>query len=369
MAIDTSSGTPKRNAGAKPRAARRPRSRTRIVGFLGFNGVAALDLIGPLEAFACAAGPERRYVCRIFGVSRAPFTSESGTLFQPHASLAEAERVDTLIVPGGAGLRAPAINGPIARWLRDKTSAIRRIASVCTGIYAVAPTGLLDGRRVTTHWRFAADVAERFPALRMEPDRIFVRDGRFYTSAGVTAAIDLALAMIVSDHGRPLAMQVARELVVYLKRNGGQDQYSGTLQLQTRSGDRLEELVTWMLGNLTRPLTVDALAERAGMSPRQLQRRFTSSLGAPVGDFVERLRLDAARERLSESAYSIDEVARLVGFRSVDVFRRAFVRKFGILPREYRERFELGATAAPPRAAGSGRWGKTEHGRDRHPSA
>lgn len=317
---------------------RRPTSGPRLIGFVGFDGLAALDLIGPLDAFTHAAGAAERYQCRVYGLSRRAFACESGMEFKPHGLLSDAPALDTVIVPGGAGLRDPAINRPVAHWLRTHAAGIRRVVTVCTGIYALAPTGLLDGRRVTTHWRFAADVAARFPALRVEADKIFIRDGRFFTSAGVTAAIDLALWLIEADHGHPLAIEVARELVVYLKRNGGQEQYSSPLQLQSRSGD-LEQLTTWIAGNLARTLTVDVLAERAHLSPRQLHRRFIAAFGQPVGEVVERLRLDAARERLTEHAYPIETVARLVGFQSADVFRRAFVRRYGTRPSDYRERF------------------------------
>jgi transcriptional regulator GlxA family with amidase domain len=318
-------------------------ARSRTIGFVGFNGISALDLVGPYEAFTNAAGKDRRYTCRILGLSDQPFTSEAGMTFRPHAQLGSARDLDTLIIPGGAGLRDPAINGPLVRWLSANATRIRRVASVCTGIYALAPTGLLDGRRVTTHWRFAADVAERFPALRVEADQIFIRDGRFFTSAGVTAAIDLALSLIEADHGAHLAVEVARELVVYLKRSGGQDQYSNPLRLQASSGNGLAELTAWMSENLSQPLTIDTLAERARLSPRQLQRRFVSAFGRPVGEIVESLRLNVARERLSDHAGTVESVARLVGFRSADVFRRAFVRRYGTRPSDYRERFATGA--------------------------
>ena len=331
---------------------------TRLIGFIGFDGIAALDLIGALEAFSSAAGPgARRYETRIYGLSRKPFSSESGVVFLPHARLDEAPALDTLIVPGGGGLREPAINARVARWIGSRSRQVRRIASVCTGIYGLAPTGLLDGRQVTTHWRFAADVARRFPALRVQPDRIHVRDGKYFTSAGVTAAIDLALAMIEADHGAQLAVQVARELVVYLKRNGGQEQYSSPLRLQSRTDDRLGELTSWMAGNLTRPLSVETLAERAYLSPRQLTRRFRAVFGLTPADVVDRLRLDAARDRLAEAAYSIDDVARAVGYRSADVFRRAFARRFGILPSDYRGRFQAMGRALPQRHAPADRTG------------
>jgi transcriptional regulator GlxA family with amidase domain len=183
--------------------------------------------------------------------------------------------------------------------------------------------------------------------LRVDSDKIFLRDGRFFTSAGVTAAIDLALWLIEADHGRQLAIDVARELVVYLKRSGGQEQYSSPLQLQSLSGN-LEPLMAWIAGNLTRSLSVEALAERAHLSPRQLHRRFVAAFGQPIGEVIERLRLDAARERLTEYAYPIEAIARAVGFRSADVFRRAFVRRYGTRPSDYRDRFDNSADRKGP---------------------
>jgi transcriptional regulator GlxA family with amidase domain len=222
---------------------------------------------------------------------------------------------------------------------------MRRVATVCTGIYGLAPTGLLDGRRVTTHWRFARDVARTFPALRVEDDAIFIRDDRFYTSAGITAGIDLALALIEEDCGRTLALAVARDLVVYLQRAGGQAQYSELLQLQTRSSDRFSELISWMLGHLAQDLSIEGLAARVNLSPRHFSRRFALEIGQPPADFVTELRLDAARHLLDQSRTAIEQVATTVGFRSADVFRRAFERRFGLAPSAYRLCFSTASTA------------------------
>jgi transcriptional regulator GlxA family with amidase domain len=313
---------------------------TRLIGFVGFDGLTALDLIGPLEAFAVAsttAAP--RYECQIFGVTSRPFRAESGVVMQPHASLAEAPRLDTLIVPGGSGLREPVTNARIVDWIRTRAASTRRIASVCTGIYGLAPTGLLDGRRVTTHWNFARDVAERFPALRVQAERLFIKDGKYFTAAGVTSGIDLALALIEADHGTRLAVAAARELIVYLKRNGGQAQYSGPLQLQASSRDSLGALTSWIAAHLDAPLTTETLAQRAHLSARQLHRRFRAELGRTPAQVVERLRMDAARDRLDEPRHSIEGVARATGYRSADVFRRVFMRHFGVSPSDYRRRF------------------------------
>jgi transcriptional regulator GlxA family with amidase domain len=210
---------------------------------------------------------------------------------------------------------------------------------VCTGLYGLAATGLMDGRRATTHWRFAQDLASRYPRVRIDANAIFLKDGRFYTSAGVVAGIDLALALIEEDHGPKVALSVARELVVYLKRSGGQEQYSEPLQFQTRSSDQLSDLVAWMSGHMDGDLSVHVLAKRACMGVRQLNRRFNRAFGMSPAEFVRVRRLDEGRRRLTMANNSVDTVARSVGFRSADSFRRAFEERFGIPPSAYRGRF------------------------------
>jgi transcriptional regulator GlxA family with amidase domain len=316
----------------------------RLIGVVGYPDVVALDVVGAFDAFAISAdmigGPAPAYRCILLGLQAAPFTAESGLRFTPDFSLdAAPPGIDTVIVAGGGGIREPRANAQIAAWLASRAPRVRRIASVCTGIYGVAPTGLLDGRRVATHWRFAQDVARRFPALIVDPDAIFVEDGPFWSSAGVTAGIDLALALIESDHGSEVALQVAREMVVYLKREGGQTQFSAPLRFQIAARNQLSDLVAWAASHPHEHLTVEALAERIGGSPRNLTRRFINSFGLPPGRVIEILRLDEARRRLITSRGSIAGVAKSVGFHSADVFRRAFERRFRITPRDYRNRF------------------------------
>src|SRR5262249_42159802 len=270
-----------------------------------------------------------------------PFVSESGILFKPHTTLQKAPALDTLMIPGGPGLRNPQTQATVATWVKSRAPRIRRIATVCTGLYGLAPTGLLDGRRVTTHWRFARDVAQRFPKLKVDVNSLFLRDGPFYTGAGVTSGIDLSLALIEEDYGPSVALAVARELVVYLKRPGGQEQYSEPLKFQTESADRFGDLAAWMQGHLDHDLSVDALAARACLCPPHLSRRFKDIFGASPAKFVEDLRLGEARERLSMAEQNVESVARSVGFRSPDAFRRAFERRFGINPTHYRKRFDL----------------------------
>lgn len=310
------------------------------IGVVGYEGVSALDVVGPTEAFASASvDGERAYEVVLIGATRKPFTAESGIVLKPHRSFSAKLDLDTLIIPGGHGLRNPRTNAKIASWVRASAPHIRRVASVCTGIYGLAATGLLDGRRTTTHWRFARDVAEKFPAVTLEPNALFLKDGPFYTSAGVTAGIDLALALIEEDLGARAALAVARELVVYLKRPGGQEQFSEPLQFQIESTDKLAELAAWMRGHLRHDLSVEALAERACLCPRQFSRRFTRVFQRTPAAFVEDLRLTEAQKRLSTRSMTVEGIAASVGFRSADAFRRAFERRFGISPTNYRRQF------------------------------
>jgi len=325
------------------------------VGFLGYEQTNALDLVGPAEAFASTFRDngkgklERCYRVSIIGLTRRSFATESGVVFQPTATVENAPKLDTLIIPGGCGLRSADINRKVACWIIERAKATRRIASVCTGIYGLAATGLLDGRRATTHWRFASDVAKRFPRLKMEPNALFVKDGKFHTSAGVTAGIDMALAMIEDDFGSKVALSVAREMVVYLKRSGGQEQYSEPLQFQTNSSDRFAELVAWMTNNPAKQMPVESLARRASLSPRQFFRRFKEHFGSSPAMFVETLRLNEARRRLSTGESSIEGVAESVGFNGADSFRRAFERRFRVTPSKYRRSFGLPSERAPNR--------------------
>ena len=280
----------------------------------------------------------------MIGLSQKPFVSESGIVFQPQATLKNAPALDTLVIPGGRGLRVPKTQAAVAEWVKGRAGRIRRIATVCTGIYGLAPTGLLDGRTVTTHWRFARDVARRFPKLDIDANALFCKDGPFHTGAGVTSGIDLSLALIEEDYGPTVALAVARELVVYVKRSGGQEQYSEPLKFQTRSKDRFGDLAAWMHGHLEQDLSVETLAQRTRLCPRHFCRRFKDVFGAPPARFVEDLRLGEARERLCLGDQSIESVARSVGFASPDAFRRAFERRFGINPSSFRNRFDVRRT-------------------------
>lgn len=317
----------------------------RRIGVLLFRNVQALDVVGPTDAFAAAAsaaGSDSRvppYEVFTVASSGKVVVSESGIALKPHHTFDSCPAMDTLLIPGGCGIRDPRVSRTLAPWIARQAVRTRRVAAICTGTFGLAATGLLRNRRVTTHWRYARDLAARYPELRVDTDALYLKDGRFYTSAGITAGIDLALALIEEDCGRVVSLQVARELVVYLRRAGGQTQYSEPLEFEARSIDRFADLSRWIATNLHRRITMDALSRRASLGPRQVSRRFKATFGVTPGDFVESLRMKEAQRRLAVSEASIKRVAISLGYRSSHVFRRAFERHFGVSPGAWRERF------------------------------
>jgi transcriptional regulator GlxA family with amidase domain len=317
-----------------------------------FDGITALDVAGPMEAFTAARipGDERSttvcYELLTIGLTNKNVVAESGLILRPSTTFAGCPRLDTLIIPGGRGLREPRTNKMIAAWIKGRAATTRRIASVCTGIYGLAPTGLLDGITVTTHWRFADDLARKFPALKVDANALFLTDGHIYTSAGITAGIDLCLALIEEDYGRPAALSAARELVVFMKRPGGQEQYSEPLQFQFESTDSTTEVAAYIRSHLKGELSVEALARFARLSYRQFSRRFKATFHCSPAAYVDAVRLDEARTRLCETRCNIDQLAASVGFGSDDAFRRAFERRFGVSPGNYRSRFGTQPTQA-----------------------
>ena len=248
-------------------------------------------------------------------------------------------KIDTLLVAGGDAIEQNEINSDAVRWLKRISPRIRRVGSVCTGAMLLARAGLLDGRRATTHWNWCQTLMKRAPRARVDSDPIFVRDENIYTSAGVTAGMDLALALVEEDYGSRLALQVARNLVLYLRRPGGQSQFSAALSLQLTDRKPLRELGTWVLGNLHKPLTVPLLAQRVAMSPRNFARVFTREMKTTPAKFVERLRVEAARRRLEESHNSMEMIAGECGFGNVNSMRNVFQRTLKIAPGQYRRHF------------------------------
>jgi len=323
--------------------------RPKHIVIVGYDDLTSLDLSGPLEAFSSAlledssSNPQPCYKVTIAALGAKTFRSVSGLRMTAGCFLSSLRHMDTLLIPGGRGIRLSPAAPKLADWISRRASGIRRIASVCTGVYAIAPTGLLDGRRVTTHWKFAAELASRFPALKVDANALYIRDGKFYTSAGVTAGIDLSLALIEEDFGPRVALAVARELVVYMKRPGGQEQFSEPLKFQVATTSRFADLAAWMLGRLNKDLSVEAMAEHINLCPRQFSRRFRLEFNSSPAAFVQRLRLDEARKRLSDPGSTVKRVAESVGFRDPDSFRRAFTQRFGVAPTHYRSRFVAGA--------------------------
>ena len=315
------------------------------IGVLIYRDVQALDVAGPMDAFAAAnvANASGRLVpaYEVFAVasSKRMVVTESGLTLKPQYTFESCPQMDTLVIPGGSALRDARFARTLAPWISQKARRTRRVAAICTGTFGLAATGLLQNRRVTTHWRFARDLTESYPELQVDANALFLQDGRFYTSAGVTAGIDLALALIEEDLGRAVSVRVARELVVYLRRAGGQAQYSEPLEFEARSIDRFADISQWIATNLHRRITLEDMARRASLGPRQVSRRFKATFGTSPAHFIESLRMKEAQRRLLLSGSSIKRVALSLGYRSMPVFRRAFERKFGVSPGAYRERF------------------------------
>ncbi len=315
-------------------------TRKRTVAVLLYDRVNAIDVTGPLEAFATANSKSERDVYRIvsWAIADPVVRTESGLRLMADELVPKRPRGDVLILPGGAGVREERTLQALAGWLREHGRRFERVASVCTGAYALAESGLIDGRSVTTHWAFAADLRKRYPRVRVRPDALFLSDGRYYSSGGVTSGIDLALDLIERDLGVSMAMNVARELVVFLRRTGSQTQFSLPLRMQAQAAGRLGDVCRWAASHLDEDLSVESLATRAGLSARQFSRRFSAAFGAPPAAYIKRLRLDAGRTLLGEGI-GIAQVAHATGFGSSDGFRRAFESRFGVSPGEYQKRF------------------------------
>ncbi|MFJ4326380.1 GlxA family transcriptional regulator [Streptomyces tricolor] len=303
-----------------------------------FDGVQSLDVTGPVEVFA---GAHRHtpgsYRIRTASVDGGPVRTSSGLTLVPDGSLADAVDPHTLLVPGGEGTRDP--DPRLVEWLRAHGPRARRLVSVCTGAIPLARAGLLDGRRVTTHWAYCDKLARDHPAVRVDPDPIFVRDGRVATSAGVTAGIDLALALVEEDLGREAALTVARHLVVFLRRPGNQAQFSAQLAAQTARREPLRDVQQWITEHPDGDLGVEALAARAALSPRHFARAFQAETGMTPGRYVDRVRLEHARRLLEDTTDGVEQVARASGYGTPEAMRRAFLRTLGASPAEYRRRF------------------------------
>src|SRR5260370_4370408 len=326
-----------------------PKAISRRIVVTAYDGISLLDLAGPLEAFRVAStfgGPSpsgrlETYECSVVSVRGGPVTTANGVaLVTDSMRPLHRTEIDTLMVPVACLVDAVTRGRDLVQWVRKKAPRCRRVCSVCIGSFLIAAAGVLDGRRAATHGMHAPLLAARHPQVAVEPDAIFVHDGKVWSSAGVTTGIDLALALIEEDAGRQVAMNVARMLVVYLKRAGGQSQYSALLAAQAQAeSETLEPLDPWIAEHLKEDLRVDALAEQVHMSPRNLARAYAERRGRTPAKAVEAIRVEAARRRLEETGDRIESVAEDSGFSNEEQMRCSFIRILGIPPREYRKRF------------------------------
>jgi transcriptional regulator GlxA family with amidase domain len=334
---------------SKSAKSRRPEPRERLparrIAIVAFPGVTLLDISGPAQVFAelqeielPAAGYELSYLSTSGGL----VPTDVGMMIDtaPICSI-KPYQVDTLVIPGGPGIWALRQDNALMKWITETLPKARRIASVCLGAFVLAWTGSLDGKRAATHWRYCPRLQDAFPKIRVEPDAIFVQDGHVWSSAGVSAGIDLALAMIEEDFGHTIALDIARRLVVFLKRPGGQSQFSTVLAAQASDVEgRFSALHAWIIENIASELKVETLAERAGMTPRTFARTYVSRTGMTPANGVEALRVETARLLLeSRQIGGVVEVAKRAGFGDDERMRRAFLRHLGVTPSEYRRRF------------------------------
>lgn len=322
---------------------------TRTICMLTYPGAQSLDISGPVEVFALASrqadedrnGSRPLYAVKLLAVDTNPVVMSSGIRLLPDLPCADMpDDTDTLLVCGGMGnsLDLARADRTLVAWLGKAGARVRRVASVCSGALLLAEAGLLDGREATTHWSDVRELRERYPKVRVQADAIYTHDGHVWASAGITAGMDMALAMVAEDHGASLALKVAKRMVMANKRSGGQSQFSRQLQ-SLDLPDQFQQLEQWMRDNLHLRLSVDELSERLHMSPRQFNRRFVKAFLLTPQKYVEQLRIEAAKPLLESTRKDIQWVAGECGFGSVDALRRAFVRHLSVTPGEYRARF------------------------------
>jgi transcriptional regulator GlxA family with amidase domain len=323
---------------------RRVRPTTRRIVILAAPPFNLLNVVGTFEVFGTVnhllPGDDKPYQVEVISTTaERSIMGYSGLSLRSHRHYRDVhEKVDTLLLAGGREID-PAVDGDLVRWIVDMAPKVRRIGSTCTGAFLLAETGFLDGRKATTHWAYAREFGARFPKVKLDPDPIWLRDGKFYTSAGVTSGMDLSLALVEEDLGSKMALAVARQLVLFLRRPGGQSQFSRVLEAQSSLRKPLQEVLVWALDNLDRDLSVENLAARAAMSRRNFTRVFATELGTSPAHYVEQLRIEAARRLLEESPGSVEGIAAACGFSSAELMRRAFLRAMKSTPSQYRERF------------------------------
>jgi transcriptional regulator GlxA family with amidase domain len=313
----------------------------RRIVLVTFASAQVLDVTGPLEVFASASHllPNVRYRTDVVSSPGGPVLASCGLEVATTSLAAVTGPVDTLLVAGGRDMDLACSDADLLHHVCRLAAGARRVTSVCSGAFVLAAAGLLDGHRATTHWAECSMLASGYPRVTVDPDAIYVRDGRLWTSAGVTAGIDLALALVADDHGRRAAAAVARQLVVYLRRSGGQTQFSATLAAQSVDSEPLRDLLAWLPEHLAEDLSVAALASRANLSERQFRRVFTADVGRSPADHVEAVRLEAACRLLETTDRSVGQVARACGFGTPETMNRTFRRRLGTTPGDHRQHF------------------------------
>ena len=315
------------------------------VGIIIYPDIQALDLAGALDCFGqanqelLAAGQQPYYRHCIVGLTTAPLFAENGLQLTAQYSLDSCPKLDYLIIPGGAGARKLTVNQDFMHWLCQRSSDTNKVLSICTGAYLLAHSGLVDGLPLATHWRFAADLQTRYPKVQVNATELYVKSGKFYSSGGMTAGIDLCLAVIEQDLGVAIAQAVARELVMYLRRSGDQSQYASPLKIQHSGEQRFIQLQQWLLANLTKPLTVADMAEQVALSERQFRRVFRARFALTPVQYLQQLRLDKARSLLLCDGYSLQRICSEVGIKDPRSLIRLFNAAFGCPPGEYRQHF------------------------------
>jgi transcriptional regulator GlxA family with amidase domain len=320
----------------------------RRIAILSVPGVQMLNVTGPMDVFSEAnnlIGDAAKYVVEIVGINSEPIKALNGTRFMPDVTIHTSScGYDTILVAGSPGIRDYEENEELIKWLVERSRHAKRLGAVCTGAFLLAHAGLLDGRRATTHWNSAARMSRTFPSIKVDPSPIFVKDGAIYTTAGVSSAMDLALALVEEDHGRKVALQIAKQLVLFIKRPGGQTQFSMNLAAQISEYGPIRDSQEWILNHVGGDLSAKALALRAGMSVRNFDRLFKRKTQMTPGDYVEFARVEAARRILEDSDTSLKVVADKCGFTDQGGLRRAFVRRLAVTPAEYRETFRFGTS-------------------------
>jgi len=325
---------------------------TKRICMLAYANAVSLDICGPLEVFALASRQHQEdapghgplYSVQVVAREPAPIALASGLQLLPDVTCGDLHEVDTLLISGGMGdaLQRARSDTALVGWLQDIAPRARRIGSICSGALLLAEAGVLDGREATTHWRDVAELQQRYPRVKVNPDAIYTRDDPVWTSAGITSGMDMALAMVAADHGQPLALKVAKRMVMVSKRSGGQSQFSQQLR-ELDLPDAFAELAQWIRANLTSRLDVARMAERVHVSPRQFNRRFQAVFASTTQKYIERLRVETAQAQLESTSKALKQIAADCGFRSEEAMRRTFLRQLGVRPLEYRQRFNTSA--------------------------